>query len=467
MEILSLSFALFAALVIGVYYLLSERAQKWWLLAASYAFYISWGWPYALVLAALTALNFWLGKRLKQAAHPQRTLQIGILLNLLSFVTLKLGASSYGESFFDRLALSPIDSAGWNAVLLPVGFSFYVLQAISYLLDVSRGQCPPASDLLDFGLYMAYFPKLLAGPIERARSFLPQLARERHVDADGVSRALVLIFTGLARKIIVANSLARLMPADLFTQPAQVSPLERGVWLLVFAFKLYNDFAGYTGIVRGLSTLLGIELSANFRQPFFARSFSDFWNRWHISLSHWLRDYIFFPLRRVLVRSHAPGWLAIVIPPLLTMLASGLWHGVSLAMLLWGGLHGLMQIAEQFVLRGKRLETRIGSLISTLVVFILVTLVWVPFAAGDFSLATAFLRPAAGLPLFPAGYALQLVLILTFSLALDAIQERGGEMAALTWSRWVQVAAMSLTIIACLLLFGAGADISGFVYQGF
>ncbi len=467
MEILSLPFALFTAVVIGVYYLLAPRAQKWWLLAASYAFYLTWGWPYALVLAALTLVNFWLGLRLKEASQPARLLRAGLLLNLLSFATLKLSASSYGESLFNRLALSPIDSAGWNSVLLPIGFSFYVLQAISYLLDVSRGQCQPSRHLLDFGLYMAYFPRLLSGPIERARTFLPQLARERRVDGAMLARGGALILAGLARKVIVANSLARLMPADLFLQPAQHSLLERAVWLVVFGFKLYNDFAGYTGIVRGISTLLGIELSPNFRQPFFARTFSDFWNRWHISLSHGLRDYIFFPLRRSLLRRNAPAWLALALPPLLTMLASGFWHGVSVAMLLWGALHGLLQIGEQLLLRQKRAETRLGTLLSALGVFLLVTLAWVPFAAGDFSHAAAYLLPAAGLPLFPAGYALQIVLILGFSLLLDALQEHGGETAILSWPHWAQVGSVSFVLLACLLLSGSAADVSGFVYQGF
>ena len=461
MEIISLPFLAFALVVILVYSRLSRPAQNVWLLAASYVFYLTWGWPYAAVLVATTLVNYLLGLRLGQdSLAKSKWLWAGILVNAAPLVALKALVSPYALLTFNT-----------TAALLPIGFSFYTLQAISYLVDVSRGQIAPVRNPVDFALYLAWFPKLLSGPIEKASRFIPQLEKARKVDNARIGSGLGLILVGLLRKLVIADALTAIRPADIFSNPTGYSSLERLVWLVVFAFTLYNDFAGYTSIVRGLSALLGIDLSPNFAQPFFARSFGEFWNRWHITLSTWLRDYIFFPLRRRMLQKRLPSWVALVAPPLLTMLASGYWHGASLSMLSWGGLHGLYQVFEQKFRHSPRTdETALRKVFSALMIFTFVTLAWVPFAAVDFSTALAYWRgflPAYQFT-FPAAAWLNFVAALLFSLGLDWQEfHAGSDVYFLRWparkQTWVLVAAL----LVLILFAGGGPNISNFVYQGF
>lgn len=470
MEIISLPFLLFALAVVLVYARLSRPAQNIWLLFASYFFYLTWGLNYALVLVVSTLLNYWLGLRLGQE-HPRRAiwLRLGILANVLALVALKALASPYGVSFFKIFGWSQ-DNPYWTSILLPVGFSFYTLQAISYLVDVSRGQTRPAHNLADFALYMAYFPKMLSGPIERAGHFMPQLERERKVDNAQLGRGLGLILVGLLRKMVIADGLSAIRPPDLFIHPANFSTLEHGVWLVMFAFELYNDFAGYTSIVRGLSALMGIELSPNFAQPFFARSFGEFWNRWHISFSSWLRDYIFFPLRRWILHKRLPAWVALTVPLLLTMLASGYWHGASISMLVWGGLHGCYQVLEQKLRKPRPSDSAPQKILSTLLVFTFVTLAWIPFATADFMNTIVYVR--SFLP--PYGFAftdttwLNIGAALLFSLALDWQEYRANsDVYFMEWSARAQTWAVFGALLVLALLAGSGPNISNFVYQGF
>ena len=239
---------------------------------------------------------------------------------------------------------------------------------------------------------MAYFPKLLSGPIERARTFLPKLAAQRIVDNDVLARSFALIVIGVVRKVVFADTLFTMLPARLWKEPERFSSPELIVYLIVYAFALYNDFAGYTGVVRGVSGLFGIELAPNFNIPYFSRNLSEFWNRWHITLSQWLRDYIYFPTSRALLRrnpslTNVPN---IFLPPLLTMLASGLWHGTGWGMLLWGALHGVYLIVERLLSLWRpagppHLQPRWRQGLATTLVFVLVMLAWVPFRASELS----------------------------------------------------------------------------------
>jgi len=464
MEIISLPFLAFALIVTLVYSRLARPAQNVWLLAASYFFYLTWGWSAALVLLVMTLLNYLIGLRLgSDSPARSRWLWAGILLNGASLVVLKVLVSPYAASIFQS-------QANWTAILLPVGFSFYTLQAISYLVDVSRGQVAPVRSLVDFALYLAYFPKLLSGPIEKAGRFIPQLEKTRSVDNARLGTGLGLILVGLLRKLLIADALASIHPVGIFTDPGAYSTLERFTWLVVFAFTLYNDFAGYTSIVRGLSALLGVELSPNFAQPFFARSFGEFWNRWHISLSVWLRDYIFFPLRRQMLQRRLPSWAALAAPPLVTMLVSGYWHGASLSMLSWGGLHGVYQVVEQKFRQPRPSESALQKILSALVVFTFVTLAWIPFAVGDFSTAltylTGFLPPYTfG---FPSAAWLNIAAALLFSLWLDWQEYKAGsDVYFLGWTARRQTLAVFTALLALLLFAGGGPDISNFIYQGF
>jgi D-alanyl-lipoteichoic acid acyltransferase DltB (MBOAT superfamily) len=312
----------------------------------------------------------------------------------------------------------------------------------------------------------------LAGPLERSSKFLAQLSPLRPVDPPAVRRGLALILMGLLRKVVIADTLLWLMPSDFsIVQSGNYSFLERAGWVLVFAFRLYNDFAGYTDIMRGLSLLLGIQLSPNFRQPFAARTLSDFWNRWHISLSGWLRDTIFFPLSRAMARRRkGAGWLRLVLPPLVTMLFSGFWHGATMAMLVWGGLHGLGLVFEQL---GQRWSDRLPGWVgrwffapSLARTFAGTTFLWVLFAAGDLTWALNFY--AALLPPYTAlapeaGWFWPLVLM-AFSAGIDWAEDRQVFVRA---ADPLKALAIGAALVLVLLSIQTGQDVSGFVYQGF
>ncbi|MDQ3007075.1 MAG: hypothetical protein M3R47_17045, partial [Chloroflexota bacterium] len=350
MTITSINFFIFTALALAVYYLLPRHSQNAWLLFVSYIFIVSWDWTFAAVLGLVTSINFLLALRLRIKDQGQcGLLWFGIGLNVLTLVFFRAAGFFLPELKAVLGSVNISTQAEGLKILIPLGLSYYVLQAISYLVDVYRGQVKAESNFVDFALYLAYFPKLIAGPIERARTFLPKLAQLRVVNNLVIARSAMLIFTGVVRKLLIADRLSASLLSDVFEIPSKYKPPELVLWLVIYAFALYNDFAGYTDMVRGVSGLFGIELSANFRTPYFSRNFTEFWKRWHITLSEWLRDYIYFPLSRLLSRrdSSYRNLVNLILPPMITMLVSGLWHGLSLHMLVWGGLHGLYQIIER------------------------------------------------------------------------------------------------------------------------
>jgi D-alanyl-lipoteichoic acid acyltransferase DltB (MBOAT superfamily) len=470
MEIVSIQFAAFTAIALLGYALLSRRAQNLWLLTASYIFYLTWGWQFAATLAGLTILNYLLGQRIAAAQNARIFLWIGIGLNASALLLLKVLIGPYGDALVATLRLPAVTSA----LLLPIGFSFYTLQAISYLVDLSRAPKLAAASITDFALYLAYFPKLLSGPIERPAAFFAQLAKERRVDNATFGRGLGLIMVGLLRKIVISDPLRLFYPADLFVKPAEFVFNEKLLGLLLFAFILYNDFAGYSAIVRGVSLLFGIDLTVNFKQPFFADSFSDFWNRWHISLSTWLRDYIFFPLRRSMVRAKLPQNLTIFIPPVATMLISGLWHGSYLSMLFWGGLHGLYLVFQEFVLNRlfpKDKDSLFRQTLQIALIFSLTSLAWIPFGASSLGSAFIYLKgflapyrfaPLPGFSFFDLGFPLVL------STFIDWQEYRINHVDFfMRWKPGLQAGALALALLLLVLFSGSGADLSGFVYQGF
>jgi alginate O-acetyltransferase complex protein AlgI len=471
-NITSLPFTFFTLVVLGVYYALPHRAQNIWLLLISYVFLIFWDWRFALVMAIVTAANFLLAQR---TSGQRRMLWFGLGFNIFILIFFRMMQFFLPglEGFLARFGVPT--QAGGLQILIPLGLSYYVLQNISYLVDVYRGQVKASTNAVDFALYLAYFPKLVAGPIERARSFLPKLSQPREVDNTAITRSLMLIFVGVVRKLILADILTALILTDVFQIPAKYTPPELTGWLVIYAFAIYNDFAGYTDIVRGVSGLFGIELSPNFQAPYFSRNFTEFWKRWHISLSEWLRDYVYYPLSRALLRRNRnPTHLAnLILPPMITMLVSGLWHGVGLHMLLWGAMHGVYQILERVISFGR---PRIAPQdqpwwrqgVAMAVVFACVMLAWVPFR-WELPVAFDFWGALFNWSSFAIRYR-RLFFVVPFllaSLAIDFFQYHGqNEFVFLKWPRPVQAACMALILL--LIFVVTGEDFGKpFVYQLF
>ena len=476
MNITSSHFVIYAVVILGVYYFLPRRPQNYWLLLASYAFVVTWDWQFAIALGVITTVNYLIALRLRVNDQGRRgLLWAGIGFNLLVLVFFR--AANFFlpqlETLLGSLGIST--ETGGLQILVPLGLSYYVLQAISYLVDVYRGQLKAEFDFVDFALYFAYFPKLIAGPIERARTFLPKLAQPRIVDNDVLSRSVMLIFVGVTRKLLIADILTASILSDVFELPSKYNPLELVLWLLIYAFSLYNDFAGYNNIVRGVSGFFGIELSANFRTPYFSRNFTEFWKRWHITLSEWLRDYIYFPLSRLLRRG-SPVFqkvTTLILPPMITMLVSGLWHGLSLHMLIWGGLHGLYQIFERLPsLWRPAVPPQNQSLWRQWLgmggVFLFVILAWVPFR---WELPAAFELWGALLDLSVIGVGYRrMFLVLPFifeSLLIDFLQYRSqDEFVFLKWSPLARAVCMAVIILFVFIVTGGDFE-QPFVYQAF
>jgi alginate O-acetyltransferase complex protein AlgI len=331
----------FFLLTYGAYLLLRQhhRAQNLLLLGASYVFYGYWDWRFLGLLALSTGVDFVVGRALFRSEDPRRRkllLTVSVCTNLGI-----LGFFKYYDFFAESLA-AVMGLVGLHpdpftlGILLPVGISFYTFQTMSYTIDIYRGKLQPVDSLTDFALFVAFFPQLVAGPIERAVNLLPQIARPRRIDRDGVGSALWLILWGYFKKVVIADRMA-LIVNPIFAQHGDYQGLELVVGLLAFTVQIYGDFSGYTDIARGLARLMGFELMVNFKLPYFAINPSDFWLRWHVSLSSWLRDYLYIPLG-----GNRGGVLRTQRNLAITMLLGGLWHGAAWHFVIWGGYHGAL-----------------------------------------------------------------------------------------------------------------------------
>lgn len=491
MEIISVNFLLYTAIVILVYYCLERRAQNIWLGLASIFFIISWNWIHLIPLFIIAGVSFLSGRKL-DGEKGQTFLAAGIVFNFTVLAAYRVVASP----LFAISTREPGDLI--RQLLVPLGLSFYVLQAISYLIDVRKGKLKAETDPIDFLVYLMYFPKFLAGPIERAGNFLPQLKAGRFVDNEKLTNAFTLIIFGLVRKVVIAEVLLSILPAEylhaavvnthpelgfwsipFFSYIGRVAYLDRVVGLFGYGIYLYNDFAGYTSIVRGISLLMGINLSPNFQVPYFSTSLSDFWNRWHISLSSWLRDYIYFPLTRQLKKkfNKPSAVLPVVIPLMATMLLSGFWHSLSGPLLTWGLTYAVLMILEQLLfqhwpnLRPQRQPAPVRALYG-LLTFLLVTLAWVPFSAGSMPEILAFgkmLFKSSGWNTPPEFSPFILILALA-SFTLDYLQFRDkDELFALKWPLHARALLLAVGALALFLAFTWTSPYSAsvFVYQGF
>ena len=391
----SLSFALFFAAAWLPYLTIRNwTVRKQLLLLASYIFYAAWNPPYVVILGFSTALDWWLARRLCHTDKP-RSRKALLIASIVANLSL-LGFFKYGAfllaNFQAMLGLFGVIYVPPEfSIILPAGISFYTFASLSYTVDVYRREIKADCSLNDYALFVSFFPHLVAGPIIRARLFLPQLSTPRVVSRDQMGWGLVLLLLGLFSKVVLADGLLAPVVNEIYRNPYSFNALD--TWLAVFAFsgQIFYDFSGYSLCAVGIALCFGFEFPDNFRYPYAASSFSDFWRRWHKSLSTWLRDYLYIPLGG----NRGQTW-QVQCSLFLTMLIGGLWHGASWLFVLWGGIHGIFLSLERALKRpASQPEQSVTPLPAILIVFLLVTLTWIPFRAPDMATAQAILQGLA------------------------------------------------------------------------
>jgi alginate O-acetyltransferase complex protein AlgI len=388
MSFVSVEFLVLIVVLLGVLVIFKNPlVRKITLLSASCVFYAWWDWRFLGILVTVTVADYYISQFLTQTTDAKKRKALvwfSIAINL-GF----LGFFKYFNFFIDNLnALTGI--LGWHAgtlnIILPIGISFYTFETLSYVIDVYSGVAKPAGSLLDYAIFITFFPRLVAGPIMRAKEFLPQLEKGIHLDLNNLFDGAQLFLRGMLKKVVVADNLA--VAVDyIYNAPGIFS--SPTIWLGVCAYsiQILYDFWGYTDMARGIGKILGFDLPVNFNLPYTAQSITEFWARWHISLSTWFRDYVFFPLER-----HRLKWLGQPGNLFIVFLLSGLWHGAGWNFILWGGLHGIYLAVERILSWVKPVQhpwTLYKAWVRSFLVFILVTITWIPFRSPNWQ--TTFL----------------------------------------------------------------------------
>jgi D-alanyl-lipoteichoic acid acyltransferase DltB (MBOAT superfamily) len=394
-------FIVFYVLVLGSYWALRSRGrQNVFLLAASYVFYGAWSWKLLPLMIASTLFDYVMG-RLVQAASDERRKRNLTILSAVANLAL-LGVFKY-LGFLVTEAADLLRALGFSPhlstlqIVLPIGISFYTFQKMGYVVDVYRGKIQAERNVVDFSLFITFFPQLVAGPIERATNLLPQLKHERRWDWPAFESGLQLMAWGLFKKIVVADNLAPYVNA-VYAQPGQYAGTTVVTAMVFFAFQIYCDFSGYTDTARGVSRTLGINLSRNFDFPYISRSPIEFWKRWHISLSQWFQDYLYFPLAMRYLRQG--GWGSKYKAHIISMTLIGLWHGANWTFVVFGFYWGVVIALYLYAMErlsdldmGSRaarwfaVDSAVRRGIATAAMFAVVCLGWVLFRAPSLTQA--------------------------------------------------------------------------------
>ncbi|MEZ5055997.1 MAG: MBOAT family O-acyltransferase [Saprospiraceae bacterium] len=434
----SVAFFVFILSFLLIYFNLKGRTRIWWCLIGSYVFYGWWDWRFLSLIALSTFVDYYLGLRISQKedqASRKQLLWISMVMNL-GFLGVFKYFNFFAESF-SEVMVSMGMQPGWNTlhIILPVGISFYTFQSMSYTIDVYQRKIDVEPDLLRFATFIAFFPQLVAGPIVRASDFLPQFRREIKWDWNRFHSGSAQFIWGMFKKVAVADSLAPFVDHAFF-DPVSNSSLHLAIGVFFYAFQIYCDFSGYSDMAIGLARIMGFDFPENFRTPYFSKNFSEFWTRWHISLSSWLRDYLYIPLggnrggtfgswffmlffMAIPVVLLSSVWLGIVFVSIslavflyarknpdfklktfiylnlmVTMLLGGLWHGASWVFVFWGFLHGFYQVVQRFAgpAFGKFMSLLhfpawLKSGINIGLVFFFTCFAWIFFRSPDFDTA--------------------------------------------------------------------------------
>ncbi len=469
----SLTFVVFFAVVLAAYWTLrSWEARKNLLLAASYLFYGTWNPPFALLLFATTALDFWLGAQIAAARTPGQR-KAWLVASLTSNLSM-LGFFKYGNFLLENtqtlLALAGITYVPPHLdLLLPIGISFYTFHSLSYTLDVYRGTTQPTRSLRDFTLAVSFFPQLVAGPIVRAADFLPQAAQPPKPDASRFIWGLLLMTLGLFEKTVLADTMLANSAEQVFSYRGPLASLDAWTGVLAFSGQIFFDFAGYSTCAIGAALTLGFHLKDNFRFPYAAVGFSDFWRRWHISLSTFLRDYLYIPLGG----NRAGAWRA-AINLMIVMFIGGLWHGAAWTFVVWGLIHGLCLVIERVLKAAFKDATwtdHLGvQILLGLATYAAVCLAWVFFRAPNFGSAMGLIlamlgRLPVGDAILPTRDILQVGLVTVGLLTAHwLLRATSMEAVVARTPRWLLTGVWSVMICSIILTQGNG---NAFIYFQF
>jgi alginate O-acetyltransferase complex protein AlgI len=376
----SFEFLLFFCVVFLIYYILPHRFRWFLLLAASYFFYGFWEWRYLGIIFVSTIIDYFAGIQIhdsKSAIKKRLFLYISLFSNLSILVVFK-----YYNFFIENINEIVGSSISYLDFLLPVGISFYTFQTMSYSIDLYNGKLDqPERHFGIFALFVTFFPQLVAGPIERASQLLPQFKEKIRFNYDRIATGLSLILWGLFKKVVIADRLA-ILADEVFNNVQDYHGATFMLATLFFAFQIYCDFSGYSDMAIGTARAFGFDLNLNFNKPYLATSLREFWQRWHISLSTWFRDYVYIPIGGK--RTVKWRWYYNL---LITFVISGLWHGANWTFLIWGAIHGVVLILEyQFnFMLNKPIKTNLVKLISIISTFFIVCLAWIFFRSNQFS----------------------------------------------------------------------------------
>jgi D-alanyl-lipoteichoic acid acyltransferase DltB (MBOAT superfamily) len=366
--------------------------RKYFLIAVSYFFYGYWDWRFAFLLFAVSVNSYFFGYLIVKNKSQQKKKSLMIFSVSISLIVLSI-FKYYG--FFVLSFINLMSSLNLTTklplleIILPVGISFFTFQAISYVIDVYREKIPACENISDVLLYVSFFPQLVAGPIVRAEDFIPQLQSKPNINNIDAVKAFFLILSGLIKKILIANYLSTLIVDKVFENPSAHTAIDNLFAVYGYAIQIYCDFSAYSDIAIGVALLLGYNFKKNFNQPYRAFSIQDFWHRWHISLSTWLRDYLYIPLG-----GSKNGTLKTYRNLFLTMLLGGLWHGAAWQFVFWGALHGVGLMIERYIYQkfNITIAKKITKIILGIFVFHFVSLGWIFFRASSFETALTLIQ---------------------------------------------------------------------------
>lgn len=463
-------YACFLAVVVYLWHHLGARHRLILIVGASYLFYGVWSVKYSLLMVFSTVLDYYAARLIAASDQPWRrrmflTMSIAGNLAVLAYFKYTVFALKSAQSMLAWLGFHVPDVE--LQILLPLGISFYTFDEISYTVDVYRGRVKPVPDLLTMAAFVSFFPQLVAGPLQRSWHLVPQIVKEPEFDWLDIRIGVNLILWGLVKKVVLADTMGVYADA-VFAAPARYSSLGLLFGIYAFAFQIYFDFSAYSHIAMGSARLLGVRFTKNFDLPYLAIDISDFWRRWHITLSTWLRDYLYIPLggsRKGEARTYANL--------LITMILGGIWHGASWTFVVWGAYHGTLLAVTRMV-RSRFSAARAAAFVASYrlllvaVTFHLVCAGWVFFRAPTLAVAFEIFRRLIGHGWFLTVDAVWIAVLTAGAMAgqsfIDYIRPRWGSVIAHARPRW-DVAYVSATVL-CLILFGF-SGITKFIYFEF